>query len=120
MVSPGVQEQYSTVTGQAKGGFEQDAPHTMLHADAKESLPPFLRTNTRWNYVLEYIDFWRAEKKTMIYFIFFLVGGFVTLPYFAPGGLLMFAMAGRLKSLAYWNRFVYNIFGANRTLVFTD
>ncbi|MFQ5406070.1 MAG: hypothetical protein ACE5DI_02860 [Candidatus Micrarchaeia archaeon] len=121
MVSPGVQDQYSTVTGQAKGGFEdQDLPHTILHTDSNEKLPPFLRTNSRWNYLLEYIDFWKGEKKTILYFFFFLAAGFVTLPIFVPGGLLMFAMAARLKSMAYWNKFVYNVFGKNRTLIFVD
>ncbi len=119
MPGPGLQGDYNVVSGQGQGG-PQDAPHTMLHADANEKLPAFMRTNTRWNYALEYIDFWRAEKKTMILFVFFLIAAFVTLPYFAPGGFLMFALAARLKSLAYWNKFVYRTFGKNRTLVMVD
>jgi len=105
-----------------KGPAKANPPDMLsfTSVETNPDIPTFMRTNNRWDYVKEYIDFWKNEKTAALQFVFFLGAGIFTLPLFPPGGLLMIAMAGRFKSLQYWNKFVYRDFGKYRTLIMID
>ena len=102
---------------------KKHAKHDMMSftgVQTNPTVPTFMRTNRRWDYVREYFDFWKGEKISTIQFVFWLAAGLFTLNVFPPGALLMIAMAARFKSLQYWNKFVYREFGLNRTLITID
>jgi hypothetical protein len=80
---------------------------------------PLLRFVNRWEYLKEYIyDFYLTGKRSQLYEIATLVFGVMALPVFAPGALILLAMAGRNHSRAWYCNFVVNIFGKNRTLIY--
>ena len=83
-------------------------------------LPPFLRTNNRISYFTEYVDFWEWEKTHMILFIFWMAAAVATFFVFPAGSLIMFALAARFRNMAWYDRFVYSMFGMNRTIMLVD
>ena len=113
--------------GSGHGAEEARAPEdhtreslTTAEMESNHDVPPFLRTNTRLSYFTEYIDFWRWEKIHWVMFTFWIAAALFTLTVFPPGSLLMFSMAGRLRNMAWYDRFVYSMFGTNRTLIVVD
>ncbi len=86
----------------------------------KPGLPPFMRQQNRWEYLKEYIyEFWMVGKKAQVKAAFFLIGGILALPYFAPGAMVLFMLAGRNYSISWWGLNVAKTFGHGRTLVMT-
>ena len=79
---------------------------------------PMMRFNNRWEYLKEYInDFYLTGKRSQITELACLALGFLALPVFAPGALVLLAIAGRNHSRAWFCNGVVNEFGKNRTLV---
>ncbi len=79
---------------------------------------PFMRFQNRWEYLKEYInDFYLTGKRSQITELACIVMGFLALPVFAPGALVLLAIAGRNHSRAWYCDGVVNEFGKNRTLV---
>jgi hypothetical protein len=93
---------------------------TTAEMEVGHDIPPFLRTNNRWSYFTEYVDFWRWEKLHWVMFAFWIAAAIFTLMVFPPGSLLMFALAGRFRNMAWYDRFVYAMFGVNRTIMLVD
>lgn len=80
---------------------------------------PFMRHVNRWEYLTEYIyDFYLTGKRSQAMELACIVLGVLALPVFAPGALILLAMAGRNHSRAWFSDNVVNTFGLNRTLVY--
>lgn len=128
---PGVQDSAYSGVYEAQRGAEAKAkpakpvdPTTSSLSSAEmatnPNLPPFLRTNNRWSYMTEYVDFWRNEKICWIFFSIWMAAAIFTFMVFPPASLIMFALAARFRNMAWWNRFVYGMFGTNRTIMTVD
>ena len=126
---PGIQEQAESEAFASKRlqekavGVEDSTRETLTSAEMQvdSKLPPFLRTNNRYSYVQEYIQFWwRGEKIHWALFVFWLAAAIFTFTVFPLGSLLLFALAGRFRDMAYQYRFVANMFGVNRTIMVVD
>ena len=81
---------------------------------------PFLRSSTRWDYAVEYIGWYVDQYRFAIMAMAAFAIGFWSLHYFAPVGLLLFAMAGRYMSLSRLDHFIWCGNGPNRSLVLID
>jgi hypothetical protein len=101
-------------------GAASDSQTTFLPIEQKPNLPPNMRSWTRWEYLSEYIGYWKYGLVTKAAGLLLLVIGFIMLGTFAPGGLLCIIVAGRLLDLAWWYNFITKQFGTNRTLVLVD
>ncbi len=97
------------------------APHvSYLPMEAERTLPPNLRQFTRWEYAIEYVEWWKQGITSKIQTILFFGLGLLTLETFPPGALLMFILAGRHKDLAWMYDFIAKKFGMSRTITLVD
>ena len=80
---------------------------------------PMMRFVNRWEYLKEYVnDFYLTGKRSQLKELACLVLGVLALPVFAPGALVLLALAGRNHSRAWYCNGVVNFFGLGRTLVY--
>ena len=93
---------------------------TMLPVDIKPGTPPTLRQHTRYDYMSEYVDFWTMGVKNKVKAVAFFALGLLTINYFAPGALLMFALAARSQDIAWMGDFIVEKFGAKRSIALID
>lgn len=98
----------------------QDNMSTFMPVEQKPNLPPNMRQWTRWEYLSEFLGYWKYGLVTKLLGWALLVIGVLMLGTFAPGGLLAIMAAARLIDLAWWNNFIVYQFGHNRTLVLVD
>ncbi len=82
--------------------------------------PPNMRMWKRWEYLEEYIDWWKRGVTSKLKAVGFIVFGILTLNTFPPGALLMFALAARHQDLAWLDDFIVKKFGRSRTIVLVD
>ncbi|MDP2717510.1 MAG: hypothetical protein Q8P02_02085 [Candidatus Micrarchaeota archaeon] len=99
----------------------QHAPHvSYLPMEAERTLPPNLRQFTRYEYAIEYVEWWKQGITSKVQTILFFGLGLLTLETFPPGALLMFILAGRHKDLAWMYDFIAKKFGMSRTITLVD
>lgn len=115
----GAHQQISTLV---KDQPEKEAlrQSTFLPVESDPNLPPNMRMWKRLEYLEEYIHYWRWGIITRIIAVPLLIAGVLTLPVFAPGALVMFAVAARLLDLSWWYHFIVYSFGKSRTIVLVD
>jgi len=93
---------------------------TMLPIDVKPGTPPTLRQHSRYDYFMEYVDFWTLGVKCKAKAVAFFVLGLLSINYFAPGALLLFALSAREQDIGWMCNFIIEKFGANRTIALVD
>ena len=96
------------------------ANRTYLPVQITPGVPPFLKQWKRKFYLDEYLGYEKDSYSNTLKAILYIVLGLVTLPYFAPGALLMVALSARHAHIAWMDRFINRQFGANRTLTMVD
>ncbi len=104
-----------------KGGVQE--PRTTMTTAGLEVNPndfPVMRTNSRYGFVMEYIDAWRQEKVAWTIFVFWLAAGIYTFTVFPAGSLIMFALAARFRAIGAGLRFGCWVFGVQRTIMTVD
>lgn len=104
----------------AAGQFAEEQHNTMLPAESKPDLPPNMRNWTRWEYLEEFVGYWKYEHVTRILAVALLALGILTLEVFTPGALLMIAVSARFFDLAWWYNLIVHKFGNHRSLVLVD
>ncbi|MFA5246892.1 MAG: hypothetical protein WC408_03310 [Candidatus Micrarchaeia archaeon] len=130
-IAPGIQEEayHEAYSKEARSKQSKPAngpipePRTTMTTAGCEVGPdvhPVMRTNTRYGYVMEYIDCWRQEKVAWALFFFWLAAAIFTFTVFPVGSLLMFALAGRFRMMSEGIRFGSLVFGVNRTIMTVD
>ncbi|MFH1056534.1 MAG: hypothetical protein V1717_01920 [Candidatus Micrarchaeota archaeon] len=112
-----VQQIGATVSGQQAGGLPQ---RTFLPLYIKKNAPPFMKQHKRYDYIAEYVGYEKDRYKNTLKAVFCLAGGVLTLNAFAPGALLMFALAARFQDIAWMDGFINKTFGKYRSLVIVD
>jgi hypothetical protein len=117
----GAQQGISTLA-KDQPGVEMDAERmsTFLPVESRPDLPPNMRMWTRWQYLDEYIHYWRWGLITKALAIVLLIVGVLMIPFFVPGALLTLAVSARLGSLSWMYNFIVWTFGKYRTLVLVD
>lgn len=96
-------------------------PHvSFLPMEVSRKLPPNLRQWTRWEYLSEYVEWWKQGVTSKVLALVLFSLGILTLDTFAPGGLLMIAAAARHQDLAWMYDFIAKKFGQSRTLILVD
>lgn len=125
-IAPSNQEN-SAVQTQLVGGIvrsnnlpDNEMQTTFMPVDQKPELPPNMRQWTRWEYLLEYLGYWKYGMLTKALGWVLIPVGILMLGVFPLGGLLCLIIAGRLLDLAWWYNFIVFQFGKNRTLVLVD
>ena len=93
---------------------------SMMPIEVTPGTPPNMRMHKRWDYMEEYIDFWKRGVTSKLKAIGFVTFGILTLETFPPGALLMFALAARHQDLAWLYDFIVKKFGRQRTIVLVD
>ena len=88
--------------------------------EVEPGTPPSMKMHKRWDYLEEYINFWKDGVKFRIKSIAFLAGGLLTLNTFPPGALLMIALSARYHDISWLDDFITKKFGKQRTLVLID
>ncbi|MFH0836428.1 MAG: hypothetical protein V1834_04680 [Candidatus Micrarchaeota archaeon] len=96
------------------------ANKTFLPLHIIPGTPPFMKQWKRKFYLDEYLGYEKDSYSNTLKAMMYIVLGLVTLPYFAPGALLMVALSARHAHIAWMDRFINRKFGANRTLVLVD
>lgn len=97
------------------------APHvSFMPMEVSRKLPPNLRQFTRWEYASEYVEWWKQGVTSKAQSVLFFGLGLLTLETFAPGALLMFALAARHQDLAWMYDFIAKKFGHSRTITLVD
>ncbi len=91
-----------------------------LPMTVEKGTPPTMRMWSRTQYISEYVDFYTLGVKSKVKGIAMLALGVVTIPYFAPGALLMFALAARYQDVGWMCTFINESFGKNRSIVTVD
>lgn len=109
-----------TVKPESQSGHGEHLHVSYLPMEVERTLPPNLRQFTRWEYLAEYVEWWRQGITSKIQTILFFALGLLTLETFPPGALLMFILAGRHKELAWMYDFIAKKFGYSRTLTLVD
>ncbi len=107
----------ATPIGGAAGGMPQ---RSFLPLQIKPGAPPFMRQHKRYDYLAEYVGFTKDGYKNTVKAVFCFAGGVATLTTFAPGALLMFALAARYQDIAWMDFFITKTFGKYRSLVLID
>ncbi len=108
---------------QHEGGatVKEHPPHvSYMPMEVERTVPPNLRQFTRWEYLAEYVEWWRQGVTSKAQAVLFAALGLLTLQTFPPGALLMFALAGRHQDLAWMYDFIAKKFGQSRTLTLVD
>ncbi len=111
-VRRGMEEQQRAVDGTGMTSF--------VAVDYPAHVPPTMKMHKRWDYLAEYIDFYKMRYANTFKAALFFAGGILTLNAFAPGALLMIALAARHADLAWWCNFIVTKFGKHRSLVLID
>jgi hypothetical protein len=93
---------------------------SFVTVDYPSHVPPTMKMHKRWDYLTEYIDFYKMRYTNAFKAIIFFAGGILTLNAFAPGALLMIALAARHADLAWWGNFISTEFGKYRSVVLID
>ena len=93
---------------------------SMLPMESKPGLPPTMKNWTRWQYLEEFVGYWKYEHMARVIGITLLVIGFLMLNVFLPGALLTIAVAARQIDLAWWYGEITRRFGQHRSLVLVD
>ena len=102
-------------------GFKDGTGMTSFVAiDYPSHVPPTMKMKKRWDYLEEYIDFYKMRYTNAFKAIIFFAGGILTLNAFAPGALLMLALSARHFDLAWWGNFISMEFGKYRSIVLID
>lgn len=99
---------------------EEEKMSTFVPVEARPEVPPNMRQWIRLKYLEEYFGYWKYGKLCKYLGVVLVVLGILTLSVFPIGGLVMFAVAGRMVSLAWWYNFIVYTFGKSRTLVLVD
>lgn len=97
-----------------------DRMSTMLPVENNPNLPPNIRQHTRWEYLEEYIGYWKLDHACRVFGAVLLAVGIATLNVFTPGALLMIAVSARLIDLSWWYNFIWSKYGYSRTLTLVD
>ena len=111
------------VTQQAAAGMPVGAgmpQRTLLPLHIKPGTPPFVKQHKRYDYLDEYVGYQKDRYKNTLKAVFCLGAGVLTLNAFAPGALLMFALAARYQDMAWWDGFITKTYGKYRSLVMVD
>ena len=108
--------------GASHGGPVPEPRTTVTTAgcEVRPDLHPVMRTNTRYGFVMEYLEFWRNEKIFWTLFVFWIAAAIFTFTVFPIGSLLMFALAARFRVMAGGARFISQTFGVQRTIMTVD
>ncbi|MFA4946605.1 MAG: hypothetical protein WC607_03670 [Candidatus Micrarchaeia archaeon] len=93
---------------------------SMLPVEIKPGTPPTLRQSSRFDYMTEYVDFWTLGVKSKAKSVAYFALGLLTINYFAPGALLMFALSARAYDVAWICEFINEKFGKYRTIITAD
>ena len=93
---------------------------TFLPLEIKPGTPAFLKQHKRYEYVEEYAGFEKDRYKNTFKALFCFTFGLLTLQAFAPGGLLMLALAARYQDIAWWDGFITKTYGKYRSLTLVD
>ncbi|MBI5036754.1 hypothetical protein HZC09_05415 [Candidatus Micrarchaeota archaeon] len=93
---------------------------TFMPVDVAENVPPSLRQWTRWEYLSEYVEWWKQGVTSGVQAVVLFGLGLLTLDKFAPGALLMFALAARHQDLSWMYNFIAKKFGMSRTIMLID
>jgi len=102
-------------------GFKDGTGMTSFVAiDYPAHVPPTMKMHKRWDYLAEYIDFYKMRYTNAFKAVLFFAGGILTLNAFTPGALLMIALSARHFDLAWWSDFIVTKFGKHRSLVLID
>ncbi len=99
---------------------ESDMQSTFMPVEQKPNLPPNMRQWTRWEYLSEFVGFWKYGIITKAMGLILVVIGALMLSTFPIGGFLCLIVAGRLLDLAWWYNFIVFQYGKNRTIVLVD
>ena len=118
--SVAAQQQLETITRDQPKLETGDRMTTMLPMEVKPDLPPNIRQLTRWDYLEEYIGYWKLDHVCRVLGAFLLAFGIASLNVFAPGALLMIAVSARLIDLGWWNNFIWSKYGHYRTITLVD
>jgi hypothetical protein len=113
-------QQQLVALGEAGNLGDAKRMSTFLPVESKPNIPPNMRMHYRWDYLLEYIGYWKAKILDQVAAAVLIVLGVLCLPVFAPGALLMIAVGARFNDLAWMNDFIINKFGKSRTIVLVD
>ncbi len=116
----GSQQQLETLLRDQPGLEGSDRMSTMLPVENDPNLPPNIRQLTRWEYLEEYIGYWKFDHVCRVLGAFLLAFGIASLNVFAPGALLMIAVSARLIDLGWWYNFIWSKFGTYRTITLVD
>lgn len=100
---------------------KEHPPHvSYMPMEVERTVPPSLRQWTRWEYLSEYVEWWRQGVTSKVQSVLFAALGLLTLETFPPGALLMFALSARHVDLAWMYDFIAKKFGRSRTLTLVD
>lgn len=121
-VSSLAQQDQLEFNGEEKQEGPQSPPNqmtTFVPMQVKPNVPPMFKTDKRWTYLTEYInDFYIGSKKSLFKAIIYLALGLFILNKFAPGALLMIALAGRYYNISWWqNEVLGPVFSGGRALL---
>lgn len=116
----GSQQQLETLLRDQPNLEQGERMSTMLPMEINGDLPPNIRQPTRWDYLEEYIGYWKMDHVCRVLGAFLLAFGIASLNVFAPGALLMIAVSARLIDLGWWNNFIWSKFGTYRTITLVD
>jgi hypothetical protein len=116
----GAQSQTERLFADRAGDESSEYMSTMLPMDSKPDLPPTMKNWTRWQYLEEFVGYWKYEHMARVIGISLLVIGFLMLNVFLPGALVTIAVAARQIDLAWWYGEIARRFGQHRSLVLVD
>lgn len=108
------------------GGSPKASPidaSTFVPVEVNDKVPAFFKMDNRWTYLKEYIyEFWMVGKKAQVLAVVYAVLGLLTIKAVPLGSLLLFALAGRYQSIAWWGNAVaaHPDFGGSRALVLVN
>lgn len=116
----GSQQQLETITRDQPQLESGSRMTTMLPMEVNPNVPPNIRQHTRWEYLEEYVGYWKFDHICRVVGAFLLAVGIATLNVFAPGALLMIAVSARLIDLGWWYNFIWSKYGTYRTITLVD
>lgn len=116
----GSQQQIEALTADQPQLEAGNRMSTMLPVEVNPNVPPNIRQHTRWEYLEEYIGYWKLDHVCRVVGAFLLAVGIATLNVFAPGALLTIAVAARLIDLGWWYNFIWSKYGHYRTVTLVD
>lgn len=115
-----VQKMNTGVFSEASEGTKDREQLSYVPVEITPGTPPTMKMHKRWDYLEEYINFWKDGVKFKIKAVALLAFGLLTLTTFPPGALLMIALAARYQDLSWLDDYITQKFGKQRTLVLID